>query len=215
MQRIRKRRDGFTKQTTLSTDCTEKLKHLFKGSNHLYFSQIYVGWLALKTQQPARDKIKKKSILTLIHQLLWHLIKKQHQIKKSTSQSKSICSGNSLADTHIKDGDDGGVVPTNYVGNIFSLWDLGRYQLWREEKHADRLWLHIYSNFINLYVNLIARNFTMILGGIKSSPSQATLSISLSSSQSASSSSPSSSVPEEVWSSPPGSHMGTKGKMKG
>lgn len=81
MQRIQKRWDGFTKQTTLSTDSTEKLKHLFKGSNHLYFSQIYVGWFALKTQQPARDKIKKKSILTLIHQLLWHLIKKQHQIK--------------------------------------------------------------------------------------------------------------------------------------
>lgn len=56
---------------------------------------------------------------------------------------------------------------------------------------------------------------TMILGGMKSCPSQAALSISLSSSQSASSSSPSSSVPEEVWSSPPGSHTGTKGEIKG
>lgn len=55
----------------------------------------------------------------------------------------------------------------------------------------------------------------MIFGGIKSSPSQATLSISLSSSHSASSSKPSSSVPEEAWSSPPGSHVRTKGHMKG
>jgi len=63
---------------------------------------------------------------------------------------------------------------------------------------------------------LTARIRTMIFGGMKSSPLQATLSISLSSSsQSASSSSPSSRVPEEVWSSPPGSHVGTKGEMKG
>ena len=53
--------------------------------------------------------------------------------------------------------------------------------------------------------NVTARILTMIFGGIKSSPSQAALSISLSSSHSASSSSPSSNVPEEVWRSPPGS----------
>lgn len=37
----------------------------------------------------------------------------------------------SMAATHIKNGDDGGVVPTNDVGNIFGLWDLGGYQLWK------------------------------------------------------------------------------------
>lgn len=105
----------------------------------MYFSQIYVGWLALKTQQPARDKIKKKVNLNTYPSAPVASHQETTPNKKSTSQSKSICSGNSLADTHIKDGDDGGVVPTNYVGNIFSLWDLGRYQLWREEKHADRL----------------------------------------------------------------------------
>lgn len=31
--------------------------------------------------------------------------------------------------THIKNGNDGGVVPTNDVWNIFGLWDLGGYQL--------------------------------------------------------------------------------------
>lgn len=34
-----------------------------------------------------------------------------------------------MAATHIKNGDDGGVVPTNDVWNIFGLWDLGGYQL--------------------------------------------------------------------------------------
>ena len=39
-----------------------------------------------------------------------------------------------MAATHIKNGNDGGVIPTDDVGNIFSLRDLGRYQLWKIEK---------------------------------------------------------------------------------
>ena len=44
-----------------------------------------------------------------------------------------------LADTHIKNRNDGGVVPANDVGNILSLWDFGGYQLWKignmQKKH--------------------------------------------------------------------------------
>lgn len=36
-----------------------------------------------------------------------------------------------MAATHIKNGNDGWVVPPNDVGNIFGLWDLGGYQLYK------------------------------------------------------------------------------------
>lgn len=106
--------------------------------------------------------------------------------------------------THVEDGDDGRVVSADDGGNVLGLWNLRGDQLEdKEEKASEEAACRLERED-----EVLTGALTMIFGGTKSSPSQATRSISLSSSQSTESSTPpSSKVPQEAWRSPPGTQQ--------
>lgn len=106
--------------------------------------------------------------------------------------------------THVEDGDDGRVVSADDGGDVLGLRNLRGDQLEENEENASEE----PACGVEREDMFLTGGLTMILGGMKSSPSQARRSISRSSSQSTESSTPpSSKVPQEAWRSPPGTQQ--------
>lgn len=48
-----------------------------------------------------------------------------------------VCASTYQCLTHVENGDDGGVIPADYSGNVLRLGDLGRDQLKLKEKPEE------------------------------------------------------------------------------